>query len=110
MLIICKVLSPIILYLLVIISVSMFENIVSIGMFESMAYIVLGFATAFFSLEAVWHFTACKIHDKSIKPCFYKQIRVLDWKSNMLVIAIIVGIVFVCALFILPLHESLASP
>ena len=110
MLIICKVLSPIILYLLVIISVSMFENIASIGMFESMAYIVLGFATALLSLEAAWHFTACKIHDKSIKPCFYKQIRVLEWKSNMLVIEIIVGIVFVCALFMLPLHESLASP
>ena len=110
MLIICKVLSPIILYLLVMISVSMFENIASIGIFESMSYIVLGFATALLSLEAAWHFTACKIHDKSIKPCFYKQIRVLEWKSNMLVIAIIVGIVFVCALFMLPLHESLASP
>src|SRR5215471_5743625 len=108
MLIICKVLSPIILYLLVMISVSMFENIASI--FESMTYIVLGFATVFFSLEAVWHLTACKIHDKSIKPCFYKQIRILQWKSNMPVIAIIVGIVFVCALFMLPLHESLASP
>ena len=65
------------------ISVSMFENIASIGIFESMAYIVLGFATAFFSLEAVWHLTACKIHDKSIEPCFYKQIRILEWKSNM---------------------------
>jgi hypothetical protein len=77
---------------------------------ESMAYIALGFATALLSLEAEWHFTACKIHGKSIKPCFYKQIRVLEWKSNMLVIAILVGIVFVCALFMLPLHESLASP
>jgi mannose/fructose/N-acetylgalactosamine-specific phosphotransferase system component IIC len=88
----------------------MFENIASIGIFESIAYIALGFTTALLSLEAVWHFTACKIHDKSIKPCFYKQIRLLEWRSNMLVIAIIVGIVFVCALFMLPLHESLASP
>jgi mannose/fructose/N-acetylgalactosamine-specific phosphotransferase system component IIC len=88
----------------------MFENIASFGILESMAYIALGFATALLSLEAGWHFTACKIHDKSIKPCVYKQIRVLDWKSNMLVIAIIVGIVFVCALFMLPIHESLASP
>ena len=88
----------------------MFENIALINVFESVAYIVLGFATAFLSLEAAWHFTACKIHDKSIKPCFYKQIRVLEWKSNMLIIAIIVGIGFVCALFMLPLHESLASP
>src|SRR5215467_2305498 len=110
MLIICQVLSPIILYLLVMISISMFENIALIGIFESIAYIALGFATTLLSLEAAWHFTACKVHDKSIKSCVYKQIRVLDWKSNMLVIAIIVGIVFVCALFILPLHESLASP
>jgi uncharacterized membrane protein len=87
----------------------MFENIASIGIFESIAYIVLGFATALLSLEAAWHFTACRIHDKSIKRCFYKQIRVLEWKSNMLVIAIILGIVFVCALFMLPPHESLVS-
>ncbi|MGA8082098.1 MAG: hypothetical protein WB988_09560 [Candidatus Nitrosopolaris sp.] len=44
-------------------------------MFESIAYIGLGFATAFFSLEAGWHFTACKY--KSLKPCFYKQIGIL---------------------------------
>jgi hypothetical protein len=88
----------------------MFESMATIGIFESIAYIALGFASAFFSLEAVWHFTACKIHDKPIKPCFYRQIRILDWKSNVLMIGIIVGIVFVCALFMLPLHESLASP
>ena len=92
------------------ISVSMFENIASIGIFGSIAYIALGFATALLSLEAAWHFTACNVHNKSIKPCFYKQIRLLEWRSNMLVIAIIVGIVFVSALFMLPLHESLASP
>jgi hypothetical protein len=88
----------------------MFESIASFSMLESMAYIALGFAVSFFSLEATWHLTACKIHDRTIKPCFYKQIRMLDWKSNMLIIGIIVGIVFVCALFMLPLHESLASP
>ena len=84
----------------------MFE-IASISVIESIAYIAIGFASAFISLETAWHF---KIHDKSIKPCFYKQIRILDWKSNILFIGIIVGIVFVCALFMLPLHESLASP
>ena len=92
------------------IPISMFESIASFNMLESIAYIALGFAASFFSLEAVWHFTACKIHDRSITPCFYKQIRILDWKSNILFIGIIVGIVFVCALFMLPLHESLASP
>jgi mannose/fructose/N-acetylgalactosamine-specific phosphotransferase system component IIC len=86
----------------------MFE-IGSISMIESIAYIAIGFATAFFSLEAVWHLTACRIQDRTIKPCFYKQIRLVDWKSNILFIGIIAGIVFVCALFMLPLHESLAS-
>jgi len=79
-------------------------------MIESIAYIAIGFASAFFSLEAVWHFTACKIHDRTMKPCFYKQISLVEWKSNILFIGIIAGIVFVCALFMLPLHESLANP
>jgi hypothetical protein len=46
-------------------------------MLENIAYIGLGFAAVFFALESAWHFTACKIHDKSIKPCFYKQIGLL---------------------------------
>jgi hypothetical protein len=33
---------------------------------ENIAYLGLGFATVFLALEAAWHFTACKIHDKSI--------------------------------------------
>jgi hypothetical protein len=47
------------------------------NMLENIAYIGLGFATVFFALEAAWHFTACKIHNKSIKPCFYKQVGLL---------------------------------
>ena len=46
-------------------------------MFENIAYIGLGFVAVFFALESAWHFTACKIHDRSIKPCFYKQIGLL---------------------------------
>ncbi|MFZ0326703.1 MAG: hypothetical protein WBP64_15945 [Nitrososphaeraceae archaeon] len=46
-------------------------------MLENIAYIGLGFAAAFFALESAWHFTACKIHDKSMKPCFYKQVGLL---------------------------------
>ncbi|MGA8911375.1 MAG: hypothetical protein WB443_00795 [Nitrososphaeraceae archaeon] len=46
-------------------------------MLENIAYIGLSFVTVFLALEAAWHFTACKIHDKSIKPCFYKQIGIL---------------------------------
>ena len=88
----------------------MLENIALIDVFESVAYIVLGFATAFLSLEAAWHFTACKIHGRTIKLCFYKQIRLVEWKPNILFIGMVVGMVFVCALFMLPLHESLPSP
>jgi hypothetical protein len=47
------------------------------SMLENIAYIGIGFATTFFALETAWHFTACKIHDKSIKPCFYKQVGLL---------------------------------
>ena len=42
---------------------------------ENIAYLGLGFATVFLALEAAWHFTACKIHDKSIKPCMFKQVK-----------------------------------
>jgi hypothetical protein len=34
---------------------------------ENIAYLGLGFATVFLALEAAWHFTACKIHDKSTR-------------------------------------------
>jgi hypothetical protein len=47
------------------------------NMFENIAYISVGFAAVFLGLELAWHFTACKIHDKSIKPCFYKQVGLL---------------------------------
>jgi hypothetical protein len=46
-------------------------------MLENIAYIGLGFAAVFFALESTWHFTACKIHDRSLKPCFYKQVGLL---------------------------------
>ena len=58
-------------------------------MLENIAYVGLGFATVFFALETAWHFTACKIHDKSIKPCFYKQVDLLkqiDRKREVLAI------------------------
>ena len=46
-------------------------------MIENLAYLAIGFTTTFLALEAAWHFTACKIHDKTIKPCLYKQIGIL---------------------------------
>jgi hypothetical protein len=43
-----------------------------------LAYLAVGFVTAFLALEAVWHFTACKIKDKTMRPCFYKQIGLVS--------------------------------
>jgi hypothetical protein len=42
-----------------------------------LAYLAFGFVTTFLALEAAWHFTACKIKDKTIKPCLYKQIGIV---------------------------------
>jgi hypothetical protein len=57
------------------------DNIISIKskqcMLETKVYVGVGFAAVFLALETAWHFTACKIKDKSIKPCLYKQIGIL---------------------------------
>jgi hypothetical protein len=45
---------------------------------ENLAYLAIGFSTAFVALEAAWHFTACKVKDKTIKPCLYKQIGLVS--------------------------------
>jgi hypothetical protein len=39
------------------------------------AYVALGFAVSYLALEGGWHFTACKIKDKAIPPCIFKQIK-----------------------------------
>ena len=54
-----------------------FFNHLGANMLENIACIGVGFTAVFFALESAWHFTACKIHDKSIKPCFYKQVGLL---------------------------------
>ena len=46
-------------------------------MLENIAYLGLGFVAVLLGLEAAWHFTACRIKDKSIKPCLYKQMGIL---------------------------------
>jgi hypothetical protein len=45
---------------------------------ENLAYLATGFVTTFIALEAAWHFTACKIKDKTIKPCLYKQLGLVS--------------------------------
>ena len=54
-------------------------------MIENIAYVGLEFAAVLLGLEAAWHFTACKINDKSIKPCLYKQIGILKQHKNELI-------------------------
>jgi hypothetical protein len=38
-------------------------------------YVTIGFAVSYLALEVGWHFTACKIKDKAIPPCIFKQIK-----------------------------------
>jgi hypothetical protein len=45
--------------------------------FENLIYPVIGFVGTLLGLEAAWHFTACKIPDKKIKPCMYKQVKIV---------------------------------
>jgi len=52
-------------------------------MFQSIAYVGVSFAAIFLSLEAAWHFTTSKIQDRSIKPCFYKQIRLMNRRGSI---------------------------
>jgi hypothetical protein len=39
------------------------------------AYAALGFAVSYLALEGGSHFTACKIKDKAIPPCIFKQVK-----------------------------------
>jgi hypothetical protein len=49
--------------------VSMFENI------ELWLSPLLGFAVTYLALEVAWHFTACGLHSKEIKPCLFKEVK-----------------------------------
>ncbi|MFL6341331.1 MAG: hypothetical protein ACJ71K_09270 [Nitrososphaeraceae archaeon] len=48
-------------------------------MIENLAYVIMGFAVTYLSLELAWHFTACRLKDgsnkKIIKPCMFKEIK-----------------------------------
>jgi hypothetical protein len=46
-------------------------------MIENLLYLTMGFVVTYLSLEAAWHFTACKIKDKKIKPCMFKEIKTM---------------------------------
>jgi hypothetical protein len=44
-------------------------------MFENAIYPLIGFVGTLLGLEIAWHLTACRIPDKTIKPCMYKQVK-----------------------------------
>jgi hypothetical protein len=44
-------------------------------MIENLLYLVIGFVVTYLSLELAWHFTACRIKDKNLKPCMFKEIK-----------------------------------
>ncbi len=46
-------------------------------MFENLIYPVIGFIGTLLGLEAAWHFTVSKIPDKILKPCMYKQLKLV---------------------------------
>jgi hypothetical protein len=46
------------------------------------AYVILGFAISYLALEGGWHFTACKIKDKAIPPCVFKQVKAMLIANN----------------------------
>jgi hypothetical protein len=46
-------------------------------MIENLLYLTMGFVVTYMSLEVAWHFTACKIKDKKIKPCMFKEIKTM---------------------------------
>ena len=46
----------------------------------SLIYLAIGFVLTYISLEVAWHFAACKVNissEKMIKPCLFKQVKLL---------------------------------
>jgi len=50
-----------------------------------LVYVALGFVVSYLALEVGWHFTACKIKDKSIPPCVFKQVKTVIVPSSRIV-------------------------
>jgi hypothetical protein len=46
-------------------------------MIENLVYVVMGFVVTYLILELAWHFTACGIKHKKIKPCVFKEIKTI---------------------------------
>ena len=46
-------------------------------MIENLLYVIVGFVATYLSLEVAWHYTACRIKDKRMKPCFFKGVKTI---------------------------------
>jgi hypothetical protein len=46
-------------------------------MIENLLYVIVGFVATYLSLELAWHFTACRIKDKRMKPCVFKEVKTI---------------------------------
>ncbi len=44
-------------------------------MFEYIIYPAVGVVETLLGLEAAWHLTFCRVADKTVKPCMYKQVK-----------------------------------
>ena len=49
----------------------MFENI-TLAM-----YFGIGYAITYLALETAWHSAACRLQDNAVKPCLFKQIKMV---------------------------------
>jgi hypothetical protein len=49
------------------------------------AYVALGFAISYLALEGAWHHTACRIKEKSIPPCIFKQVKTMFIANNRMI-------------------------
>ncbi len=54
------------------------------NMIENLAYVIMGFAATYLSLEVAWHFTACRLKEdiseeekKMMKSCMFKEMKMV---------------------------------
>ena len=45
-------------------------------------YFIIGYVVTYLALETAWHFTACRLTDKTIKPCVFKQMKAVTVRSK----------------------------
>ncbi len=53
-------------------------------MIENLAYLIIGFAATYLSLEATWHFTVCRLKEdiseekkSMMKSCVFKEMKMV---------------------------------